>query len=74
MGHCTWVAVSGKSVISASPTHLNVALLSFAVEALFIWFWTFFEEIISNVAVDLLCPLRGGEFKIFLHLYLKMSL
>lgn len=43
-GQCTWAGISGKSVISASPPYLNVALLFFAVEELFVWFSELFQR------------------------------
>ena len=49
--------------VSASPTHLNVALLSFVLEEQLSWFS---EGIVPYVAVDLVCPVGEGEFSIFL--------
>ena len=41
--------------ISASPTHLTVALLSFVVEQLFSSLVFFRREVFSYTAVDVLC-------------------
>lgn len=58
---------------SDSPTHLNVALLSFVADEMLGSFQVFFGGIVLNVAIDLVF-VGKGEFKIFLHYHLEPPL
>ena len=45
-----------QDYVSVPTTHFDTALLSFVVEALFIWFWGLLtEKIILYVAINFLC-------------------